>query len=171
MMAKDALPELFLLSLCMAILRIDDLYDFSFHFCLPFIPIVNCPTCARTNNALWLVNTHHATNSIQSEKSSVPRFGDFVHFGQPFKAGGNNNFTQITHIVRGIFVKVSKSFIFLVNSCLGNFYRHLTIFIWSHWRRVSALLRNLFYGIGSCSFLPLANRKIQRDSNLHCQSR
>ena len=32
-----------------------------------------------------------------------------------------------------IFVKVSKSFIFLVKSYLGNFYRHLTIFIWSHW--------------------------------------
>ena len=34
-----------------------------------------------------------------------------------------------------IFVKVSKSFIFLVKSFLGNFYRHLAIFIWSHWWR------------------------------------
>ena len=32
-----------------------------------------------------------------------------------------------------IFVKVSKSIIFLVKSFLGNFYRHLAIFIWSHW--------------------------------------
>ena len=31
-----------------------------------------------------------------------------------------------------IFVKVSKSIIFLVKSFLGNFYRHLAIFIWSH---------------------------------------
>ena len=31
---------------------------------------------------------------------SVTRFGNFLHFGQPFKAGGNNYFTQITHIVR-----------------------------------------------------------------------
>ena len=31
-----------------------------------------------------------------------------------------------------IFVKISKSFIFLVKSYLGNFYRHLAIFIWSH---------------------------------------
>ena len=30
------------------------------------------------------------------------------------------------------FVKVSKSFVFLVNSLLGNFYRHLAIFFWSH---------------------------------------
>ena len=31
-----------------------------------------------------------------------------------------------------IFVKVSKSFISLVKSFLGNFYKHLAIFIWSH---------------------------------------
>ena len=33
------------------------------------------------------------------EEISVTRDGDFLHFGQPFKAGGNNYFTQITHIV------------------------------------------------------------------------
>ena len=31
---------------------------------------------------------------------SVTRLGDFLHFGQPFKAGGNNYFTQIAYIVR-----------------------------------------------------------------------
>ena len=31
-----------------------------------------------------------------------------------------------------IFVKVSKSLIFLVKSFLGNFYRHLATFYWSH---------------------------------------
>ena len=30
-------------------------------------------------------------------------------------------------------VKVSKSIIFIVKPFLGNFYRHLAIFIWSHW--------------------------------------
>ena len=34
---------------------------------------------------------------------------------------------------KAIFVKVSKSFIFLANSFLVNFYRHLAIFIWSHY--------------------------------------
>ena len=33
----------------------------------------------------------------------------------------------------GIFVKVSKSLIFLVKSFLGNFYRYLATFYWSHW--------------------------------------
>ena len=31
---------------------------------------------------------------------SVTRLGDFLLFGQAFKAGGNNYFTQITDIVR-----------------------------------------------------------------------
>ena len=38
---------------------------------------------------------------------------------------------------KAIFVKVSKSFIFLVKSFLGNFYRHVAIFIWSHWLRMT----------------------------------
>ena len=32
-----------------------------------------------------------------------------------------------------IFVKASKTLIFLVKSCLGNFYRHLATSFWSHW--------------------------------------
>ena len=32
-----------------------------------------------------------------------------------------------------IFVKSSKTLIFLLKSFLGNFYRHLMIFYWSHW--------------------------------------
>ena len=35
----------------------------------------------------------------------VTRLGDFLHFGQPFKAGGNNYFTQIAHIVSQFIVK------------------------------------------------------------------
>ena len=31
---------------------------------------------------------------------SVTRLGDFLHFGQQFKASGNNYFTQIAHIFR-----------------------------------------------------------------------
>ena len=34
---------------------------------------------------------------------------------------------------KAIFVKVSKAFIFLLKSFLGNFYRHLATFYWSHW--------------------------------------
>ena len=64
---------------------------------------------------------------------SVTRLGDLLQFGQLFKGCGNNYFPQIAHIFRKIFVKVSKSFVFLVNTFLGNFYRHLATFYWSHW--------------------------------------
>ena len=65
--------------------------------------------------------------------SSVTRLGDFLDFGLLFKAFGNNYFVQISHIVTQYFAKVSKSIIFLVKSFLGNFYRHLATFYWSHW--------------------------------------
>ena len=35
----------------------------------------------------------------------------------------------------GIFENLSKSFILLAKSFLGNFYRHLATFCWSHWWR------------------------------------
>ena len=38
-----------------------------------------------------------------------------------------------------IFVKVSKFIIFKVKSFLGNFWRHLAIFFWSHWSLCSFL--------------------------------
>ena len=51
-----------------------------------------------------ILRRHDLGHWLRAEKwmsaSSVTRFGNFLHFGQPFKAGGNNYFTQITHIVR-----------------------------------------------------------------------
>ena len=37
---------------------------------------------------------------LKWEKEKATRLGDFLHFGQPFKAGGNYYFTQIAHILR-----------------------------------------------------------------------
>ena len=44
---------------------------------------------------------------------------------------------------KAIFVKVSKSFIFLVKSFLGNFYSHLVTFYWSHCKQASKPLNSL----------------------------
>ena len=38
--------------------------------------------------------------NVALDTYSVTRFGDFLHFGQPFKAFGNNNFAQIFYILR-----------------------------------------------------------------------
>ena len=64
----------------------------------------------------------------------MTRLGDFLEFGQLFKAFGNNYFAQISLILRQFCKKVSKSIIFLVKSFMGKFYRHLAIFFWSHWQ-------------------------------------
>ena len=55
---------------------------------------------------------------------SVTRLGDLSHFGQLFKSCGNNYFAQIAHIL-GNLLMVSKYFIFVVKSFLGNLYRYL----------------------------------------------
>ena len=57
----------------------------------------------------------------------VTRLGDLLHFGQLFKACGNNYFAQITHIL-GNFCKVVKIFHFSIEIILGNFYRNLATF-------------------------------------------
>ena len=66
---------------------------------------------------------------------SVTRLVYLLHFGQLFRVCGNSYFAQIAHIFQGIFVKVSKSCIFLVITFLGNNYRHQATFYWSHWFR------------------------------------
>ena len=58
-----------------------------------------------------------------------------MHFGQLFKAYDNNYFAKIACILSN-FLNVSKYFIFLVKSFLGNFYRHLATFFTGHgWER------------------------------------
>ena len=86
------------------------------------------------NGHIMLVTVHHEqqqsglfwyfTNTAAYNKGRykrVTRLGEFLHFGQLFKAFGNNYFTQISHILRHFFAKVSKYIIFQVKSFLGNF--------------------------------------------------
>ena len=62
---------------------------------------------------LWPKILPSDRRQLISKLLSVTRFGDLLHFGQLCKACGNNYFAQIAHML-GMFVKVSKSFIFLV---------------------------------------------------------
>ena len=54
-----------------------------------------------------------------------------MDFGQLIEAFGTNEFAQISHSLRQ-FCKCVKIYHFVVKSFLGNFYRHLAIFFWSH---------------------------------------
>ena len=101
----------------------------------------------------WLALTNQsATSTIgrswienRTTLASVTRLGALLHFGQLFKACGNNYFVQIVSHYEAIFVKVSKSFIFLVKSFLGNFYRHLATFYWSHWVSDLAKISTIYF--------------------------
>ena len=68
---------------------------------------------------------------IKVVRNQCDQIGWLLHFGQLFKVYGNNYLAKISHIL-GHFAKELKSFIFLVKSFLGNFYRHLATFNWSH---------------------------------------
>ena len=65
-----------------------------------------------------------ATTGINTKKlitaRNVTTLGDLLDFGQLFKASGRNYFAQIAHIFRQ-FLKVSKSFIFRVESFWATF--------------------------------------------------
>ena len=64
-------------------------------------------------------------------KTSETRLGNLLDFGQLFKALGNNYFAQNSHIL----CKGVKIFNFFIEIILGNFYRHMATFYWSHWPR------------------------------------
>ena len=57
----------------------------------------------------------------------MTRFGDLLDFGHLLKPLAEMNLPKSPKFL-GNFCKVLKSFIFIVQSFLGNFYRHLAIF-------------------------------------------
>ena len=84
----------------------------------------------------------------RTDDCSVTSLGDLLDFGHVLQPLGKfySLWQQLIcpnlpH-TQAIFVKVSKSFIFLVKSFLGNFYRH---FFWSHWLLLSQIDWVSFY--------------------------
>ena len=91
----------------------------------------NKEECVIVTRDLTLTMKGKNSNS-NSIAISVTRLRDLLHFGQLFKAYGNIFCPNCPHF-KANFVKVLNSFIFLVKSFLGNFYRHfVTTFFWSH---------------------------------------
>ena len=69
---------------------------------------------------------------LPTDPHRVTSLDDLLHFGQPIQSLWQQLFCPNHPHFQTIFVKVSKSFIFLVKSFLGNFYRNLATFYWSH---------------------------------------
>ena len=67
-----------------------------------------------------------------SIESSVTDLAIYLNLGKFLKLLVTINFPKSATFL-DIFVKLSKSFIFLVEPFLGNFNRHLAIFFLSHW--------------------------------------
>ena len=63
---------------------------------------------------------------------SVTRSGDLLDFGQLFKPLATINLPRFATFLGNV-CKGVKIYHFLLKSFLGNFYRHLAIFFWSHW--------------------------------------
>ena len=68
----------------------------------------------------------------------------------------------------GNFLKVSKSIFFLVKPFLGNFYRHLAIFFWSHWSSLSPFTFSFFFVLIFSTFV---KQNQQKKFSLLCSNR
>ena len=71
-------------------------------------------------------------NDINTAGLSVTRLVDLLHFGQLFKACGNNYFAQLALIIRQFSYRFQNIPFLVVKSFLGNFYRHLATIYCSH---------------------------------------
>ena len=84
---------------------------------MPRVVIYNCRIFLRLATDCFTTRKEFDTkqssqvNGVFTQASNVTRLGDFLHFGQLFKACCNNYFAQIAHIL-GNFCKAVKMFHF-----------------------------------------------------------
>ena len=102
--------------------------------------IVTFTICTIKLSVLWTFFQSHTALKIMHQSLTVingtlhsvwPDWAIFLTLGYFLRPLATINLPKSLTFL-GIFVKVSKSILFLVKSFLGNFYRHLAIFIWSH---------------------------------------
>ena len=79
--------------------------------------------CKRLAKRAWRKELRH----FKLDFPQCDHIGRFIALWATFKSLWQKLFTQITHIFWQFLVKLSKFFIFLVKSFLGNFYRHFTV--------------------------------------------
>ena len=100
---------------------------------------------------MWLATLNHDVSVLDFSLElllccRVNRLGDLLDFGQYLKAFGNIskpfatiNLTKSPTFL-GNFCKGVKIYHFSSEIVLGNFYRHLAIFFWSHFSAVNLLI-------------------------------
>ena len=90
------------------------------------------------------------------------QIGQFIAFWATFQSLWLQLFCPNHPSFLAIFVKLSNSFILLVKSFFGNFYRHLVHFYWSHWLQGSSSFTELIV------FFPLWKICAQHILNEEC---
>ena len=116
---------------------------------------------AAPSSILWSKNESTYKGRITMDfATNVTRLGDFLHFGQFLKPLATINL-PIPLTFLGNFCKGVKIIHFSSEIILGNFYRHLAIFIWSHWTCSTKL-----FWPNDLKYAHLAIPKIQNFPNL-----
>ena len=80
----------------------------------------------------WAEQLSSTTTKVFDGQQCV-QIGRFITHWATLQSRWQQLFSPNCPHCQAIFVKVSKSFIFVVKSFLGNFYSHLATFYWSHW--------------------------------------
>ena len=96
------------------------------HRLYPGKSIASCSPCASCDGIFSPPDTMSVRRSVTG---SVTRLGDLLDFGLILKPLA----TIILPKSPTFLCIFYKSLIFLAKSFLGNFYRHLATFYWSHW--------------------------------------
>ena len=124
------------------------------------------------------VNTHRyvshdcnvSTLGFVGPQVQCDQIGRFIELWSTFQSLWHQLFCPIWPHFQAIFVKVSRSFIFLVESFLGEFSRHLVTFYWSHSLGFTQVYKNNIYAHALTSFRYCANGTTTIHTQAHVRS-
>ena len=95
------------------------------------LPQMQQPISATLGSSIFQFQQQQCNNKRRRRRAVWPDWAIFALWATIQSRWQQLFYPNCPHC-KAIFVKVSKSFISLVTSFLGNFYRNLAIFIWSH---------------------------------------
>ena len=87
-----------------------------------------------------IINRYEGTDLSTVPQPQCDQIGRFIGFWATFQSLWQQLICPNLPHSQAIFIKVSKSLIFLKKQNQGNFYRHLAIFFWSHCTAITLLL-------------------------------
>ena len=80
--------------------------------------------------------TYYELRKVSCNQKQCDQIGQFITLWATFQSPWQQLFCPNCHHILGNFCKFVKIFHFTSQILLGNFYRHLATFYWSHWSKV-----------------------------------